>query len=172
MLISKITDADIIGGKAEYLNEVTRYGARGILIDDNLNIAMMFMSKNGYYKLPGGGIEGSETDEIAFLREVKEETGYGSVIVKRLGYIEEHKMQNKFMQISYCFVARKNSDNQTVSFTDNEKALGFSSIWMTYENALGVMTKSFESCKDYSMRFILLRDKIILESAYKVFERV
>lgn len=88
MLISKITDCDIIGGKSEYLNEVTRYGARGILLDDNLNIAMMYMSENGYYKLPGGGIEASETPEMAFLREVKEETGYSSVIVKELGYVE------------------------------------------------------------------------------------
>lgn len=171
ILISKITDADIIGGKIEYLNEVTRYAARGILVDDNLNIAMMFMSKNGYYKLPGGGIESSETNEIAFLREVREETGFNSVIVKELGYIEEHKMQNQFMQISYCFVAKKYSDKQTVSFTENEKDLGFNLIWMTYENAIEVMTKSFETCLEYGMRFMLLRDKTILKFAYKVLEK-
>jgi 8-oxo-dGTP diphosphatase len=43
LLITKITDADCVGGKVEYLDEVTRYGARGILIDNNKNIAMMFM---------------------------------------------------------------------------------------------------------------------------------
>lgn len=172
MLIAKITDVDIIGGKVEYLNEVNRYGARGILIDNNLNIAMMYMSKNGYYKLPGGGVEPSETYEAAFLREIKEETGFCSVIVKELGYIEEHKIQNQFMQTSYCFVAKKNSDKQTISLTDNEKASGFGLIWMTYENAVGVMKKSFESCIDYTLRFILLRDKIILENASKVLKRL
>lgn len=163
MLISKITDADIIGGKAEVLKDVSRYGARGILIDDNHNIAMIFMSKNGYYKLPGGGIEESETPEMAFVREVKEETGYCSVIVEELGYIEEHKIQNNFMQHSYCFLAKITSKNQMTSFTDNEKDLGFGLVWMTYKNALEVMQNSFESCTDYSMRFMLLRDKIILE---------
>lgn len=51
---------------------------------------MMFMSKNGYHKLPGGGIEASETPDLAFLPEVKEETGYDSVILEKLGCIEEH----------------------------------------------------------------------------------
>jgi len=168
LLISKITDADILGGKAEYLYEVSRYGARGILLGDNNNIAMMFMSNNGYYKLPGGGIEPSETAEMAFLREIKEETGWCSVIIHDLGYIEEHKLQNQFMQLSYCFIAKKTNESQTVSLTCNEKALGFSLNWMTYENALRVMAQSFESCRDYSMRFMLLRDKTILEYALKV----
>lgn len=92
LLLAKITDADIIGGKFGYLDKITRYAARGILIDEKKNVAMMFMSKNGFYKLPGGGIEALETPEIAFIREVKEETGYSSTIIEKLGYIEEHKI--------------------------------------------------------------------------------
>jgi ADP-ribose pyrophosphatase YjhB (NUDIX family) len=168
LLTARITDKDIIDGEEDYLDEVTRYGARGILLDNNLNIAMMFMSKNGYYKLPGGGIEAGETPDLAFLREVKEETGYNSVILEKLGYIEEHKKQNEFMQTSYCFIARKTSNNQQASFTDNELALGFSLTWMTYHKALEVMAKSFECCIDYTMRFMLLRDKLILENAGEV----
>lgn len=76
------------------------------------------------------------------------------------------------MQISYCFIAKATFNSKKVSFTDNEKKLGFSLIWMTYDNALENIIKSFESCRDYSMRFMLLREKCILENARKVLEEL
>jgi len=62
----KITDADIIGGNKNLLKDVTRYASRGLLVDDN-NIALMHMPKNGYYKLPGGGLEEFESPEMALV---------------------------------------------------------------------------------------------------------
>ena len=100
MLIKKITDQDIFGGTFELMEKVSRYASRGVLIDDQLNAAMMYMSEPNLYKLPGGGIEADETREEALLREIKEETGYEAEIIYDLGYIEEHKNRNNFMQIS------------------------------------------------------------------------
>lgn len=101
-LIKRITDSDVIGGTPELIDVTSRYGARGILVDDKLNVAMMYMSKRNLYKLPGGGIEKNETREDFLL----------------------------------CL-------NQ----------------------ALNMMRDSLNHCPDYSTKFMLLRDKTILERA-------
>ncbi|SFS92332.1 NUDIX domain-containing protein [Paenibacillus sp. 453mf] len=163
-LISRITDYDILGERSELLHSVSRFGARGVLVDENFNIAMMHMTKRKLYKLPGGGIEGTETPEEAFLREVEEETGYRAKITHQLGRIEEHKTKNQFLQLSYCFIAKSVEEN-TVKLTAKEKQLGLTVIWMTMDEALKAMDRSFRNCREYSSKFMILRDKTILERA-------
>lgn len=63
MLKKIITDSDFYPCKTEYILEINRYASRGMLIDELGNVAMMYMSKNGFYKLPGGGLEKNETEE-------------------------------------------------------------------------------------------------------------
>ena len=50
-----------------------KYTIRGIIVRDG-KIAMQ-CSKEGEYKIPGGGMEAGETYVEALAREVKEETG-------------------------------------------------------------------------------------------------
>src|SRR5690606_21955959 len=97
-----------------------------------LNVAMMYMSKVNLYKLPGGGLEEGENSQNAFLREIKEETGYEAEIICYLGYIEEHKKRNRFMQYSYCFVAKTKSEkrNTKANLSENELELGMNVEWM------------------------------------------
>lgn len=102
-LIKRLTDSDILGGSPVLISSISRFGSRGVLIDDNLNVAMMYISQLNLYKLPGGGIEEGESKEEAFLREIREETGFEAEILHDLGYIEEHKNNNNFLQYSYCF---------------------------------------------------------------------
>ena len=74
-----------------------RPSARAIIIKDN-KIAMVYSKKYDYFKFPGGGIESSETNIDALIREVKEEVGldvikesieeYGLVIRKEKGKVE------------------------------------------------------------------------------------
>lgn len=62
--------------KKDYTDDmplVERYGVRAI-IRQNGKIAMQ-RSSLGEYKIPGGGVEESESFEQALLREVREETG-------------------------------------------------------------------------------------------------
>lgn len=72
-LIRRITDSDFIGGALEFMETASRYASRGVLVDDKLHVAMMYMSKINLYKLPGGGIDEGEEIRDAFLREIKEE---------------------------------------------------------------------------------------------------
>ena len=59
-----------------------KYTIRGIIVRDG-KIAMQ-CSKEGEYKIPGGGMEAGETYVEALAREVKEETG---LIVSRAEYL-------------------------------------------------------------------------------------
>lgn len=99
-LIRRITDSDVLGGVPELMSFISRHSSRGVLIDNKLNVAMMYMAQLNLYKLPGGGIEEGENAKEAFLREIKEETGYDAEIFHELGYIEEHKKRNDYMQYS------------------------------------------------------------------------
>ncbi|WP_054958467.1 NUDIX hydrolase [Paenibacillus dakarensis] len=165
-LIGRITDRDILGGTPEFLGAVSRYASRGVLVDDEMNVAMMYMSKLNLYKLPGGGVEGKETLVQAFLREIREETGYEAEVVHELGYIEEHKSKNDFMQLSYCWIARAQRKVTDVNLSESEQQLGMSVNWMTFKEAIEVMNESLITCTDYSTRFMILRDKTILDKAY------
>lgn len=122
-LLRRITDSDFIGGAPEFIETTTRYASRGLLVDDRLNVAMMYMSKNNLYKLPGRGIDEGEEIRNAFLREIKEETGYEAEIMYELGYVEEHKNKNNFMQHSYCFVAKARSRVSNAMLTEVNQSL-------------------------------------------------
>ncbi|MCM3590449.1 NUDIX domain-containing protein [Brevibacillus borstelensis] len=165
MLIRRITDSDILSSAPEFMDAVSRYGSRGVLVDDMLNVAMMYMSKINLYKLPGGGIDEGENIRDAFLREIKEETGYEAEIIHELGCIEEHKNKNNFMQYSYCFIAKAIKGNGNTMLTESESQLGMTMEWMTFEKALEVMDFAEINCVDYSTRFMIVRDKTILEKA-------
>src|SRR5574344_1104075 len=106
MFSLQITDAFFTGCEPVYLTTISRQAARGVLIDDQMRVAMMYMRSNGYYKLPGGGIEDKESPEEAFIREVKEETGYHCDIIEHIGIIDEHTNTNNFLQSSNCYLAK------------------------------------------------------------------
>lgn len=167
-LIRKITDHEILGGPIKLIEPVSRFASRGVLIDGALNVAMMYMSKLDLYKLPGGGIEEKETKKQSFLREILEETGYEAEATYELGYIEEHKAKHNFLQISYCWIATVRKRIFTLNLSESEKQLGMTVIWMTLDKALEVMSESLIHCNEYSTKFMILRDKTILEIAYEI----
>jgi 8-oxo-dGTP diphosphatase len=167
-MIRKITDSDIFGGTSELMDTVSRFASRGVLIDDQMNVAMMYMSETNLYKLPGGGIEEGETREESYLREIKEETGHEAEILYDLGYIEEHKKRNDFMQFSFCYIAKARRRVSAANLSESELQLGMAVNWMTLDKALEVMNESLTNCNDYSTRFMILRDNTILEIAIKI----
>lgn len=166
-LIDRITDADFEYGEIEYLDRISRYAARGVVIKPGkiAKVAMIHMSSNGFYKLPGGGMESNESKEDAFRREVLEEVGYRVDIIHHLGIIEEHKVRNNFKQVSYCFIGETRGEKQETQLTKSEKFLGFQVKWMTLPQARRAMCQSIAKCNEYTMRFLLKRDKQIIERA-------
>lgn len=176
-MLIKITDEDIGEVSKNMNNPRLRLGARGIVIREDGKIAIFNKSNKNEYKLPGGGIEEDENPEEAFKREVLEETGCKVEIIKKLGTTEEYKTLDNFKQISYIFVGKVLEDTKQLNVTQKEKDEGAKLVWETPENALKVITESYDKLiaskyeSVYHTRFIVLRDRKILEYYIKYFEQ-
>ena len=168
-LIYKVTDTDIGETPVEMENPRLRIGARGIVIREDGKIAVFNKSNKNEYKLPGGGIEENEDPEIAFKREVLEETGCEVEIIDTLGTIEEHETLDNFKQVSYVFVGKVLKDTNELHVTEKEKDEGAKLIWETPEKALKLITDCFNNLiaskyeSVYHTKFIVFRDRKILE---------
>lgn len=68
-----------------------RKAARSIVFNDFGQIALLYVSKNNYHKLPGGGIEESESISIALNREILEEVGAESEVLGEIGLTIEYR---------------------------------------------------------------------------------
>lgn len=177
-LICKITDQDIGETSVEMENPRIRLGARGIVIREDGKIAIFNKRNRNEYKLPGGGIEGEEEPEIAFKREVLEETGCEVEIIECLGTTEEYKSLNNFKQISYVFVGKVLKDTKQLNLTQKEKDEGAILLWETPEMGLELITRCYNELVTskyesvYSAKFVVLRDRKILERYLELGEKI
>ncbi|TYP74480.1 NUDIX hydrolase [Paenibacillus methanolicus] len=170
-LLAKITDLEAVGEASGELTHVSRHASRGVLLDDGMQVALMYMSTVEIYKLPGGGVDEDEDIEAAFIREIREETGYEAEITHVLGIVDEHKQRTGFLQRSYCYMAHAVGELGFAALTESEAKLGMRAVWMPIEQALECLEASLRQCDDYSARFMVMRDKRILEEAKRVLAR-
>ena len=68
-----------------------RGAARAVLLDDKGQVYLLNVSKHGYHKLPGGGIDEGEDIKQALERELMEEVGCKAEIVAELGTVVEYR---------------------------------------------------------------------------------
>lgn len=71
-----------------------RPSVRGIILDDENKVAMIYSRKYHFYKFPGGGVEGDETHIETLAREIKEETGMTLIPESVREFGEVLKIQN------------------------------------------------------------------------------
>lgn len=173
-LIAKITDEDIGEEIVEMKEPIYRKAARGIVLDEQGNMAVFYKENKNMYKLPGGGLEENESFEEAFIREIKEEVGCKVEIIKCLGYTEEYKTKSNYMQTSFVFLGRVIKKLDNLSLTDMEEAEGGKRLWMKPEEALEKMKENYdkllasEYTSLYSTKIVAKRDIKILEEYLKV----
>ena len=110
---------------------------RGIVIKDS-RILISHEVNTGYYSIPGGGLEESETLEECCAREVREETGY---IVKPVYH---------FLTINAYYKDRKNISHYflcdvigktELRLTTEEIKLGLISNWIDTEKIFELFSK-------------------------------
>ena len=108
-LLRKLTDKDF-GGTNDISYANPEIYVRAVLLDENDNIALMYMPKfkhnnlNDFYVLPGGGGEANENLEEALKREMLEETGCRFNIIEELGYFEENSAKGDFARTTYYYL--------------------------------------------------------------------
>ena len=168
-IIAVITD-EMFGDKSiQFDNPKVRYGARGIVRREDGRIAVFNKKAKNEYKLPGGGIDDGEAPEVAFVREVKEETGCEVDGVKLIGITKELKSLDNFQQISYVFVSTVTNNTGELKMTQKEIDEGGSLLWLTPEDALEKITNCASELKSsnyenlYHSKFINYRDREILK---------
>lgn len=141
-----------------------REAGRAVVIDEDGMIALLHVSKESYYKLPGGGIEETEDKIIALKRECQEEIGCDVEITGEIGTIIEYRKIFNLKQTSYCYLAKVKGEKGKPNFTEDEKENGFEQVWLPYEKALKVLAES-KATNIEGSAYIVPRDTAFLKEA-------
>ncbi len=166
-LLVEIRDAGLFAERktdhaADEQKFALRQAARAVLMDDAGRIALMHVAKDGYHKLPGGGIEPGEDVYSALRREMREECGSEIEVTGMIGMTTEYIAEYKLKQFSYAYSAGLVGSPGDSAFTEDEQAGGFAAMWVKPEEALRLMEN--DQPKSYSGHFIRCRDLAILRA--------
>lgn len=112
-----------------------RRAVRVVLLNSERKIAVLYSAQGGYYTLPGGSVEESETFEDGALRETKEETGCDIRIIKMLGEIQEVRAEKNVLVKSVGYIAEINGEIGEVSLQEDEVQEDLQLKWVSFEEA-------------------------------------
>ncbi len=140
-----------------------RHAARAVVIDDNGKIALLHVTKDKYFKLPGGGIEKGEDKVTALKRECVEEIGCEVDVLEEIGFITEYRKTFQLTQISYCYKAKVKGIIGSPHFEAGEIAEGFMPVWLPYAEALEAL-KTSSATNFEGSAYIVPRDTTFLEA--------
>ena len=143
-----------------------RKAARAIIFNQKGEIALLYVSKDNYHKLPGGGFEVGEDVASALKREALEEVGSHIDITDEVGLTIEYRNQENCLQISYCFLAKVVGEVGEPNFDSGEVADGFQPLWVSIDEAVSLLTN--DKPEIYTGKFIQKRDLTLLNEAKRI----
>lgn len=151
--------------QADYANYKIRIAGRAVLFDGS-KVALVHVSKHGYYMLPGGGVE-DEDIPTGLAREVREELGCEITIGQEVGtaivYFE--RWHNK--QVDRCYLAQKDGDERATSRTDFEVEEGHQVVWAdSLADAISLAENT--EADDPEGKLVRARDLAFLKAAQKL----
>lgn len=141
-----------------------RKAVRAVVFDPEGKIALLHVTRDQYYKLPGGGIEQDENHEAALQRECLEEIGCRVEVLDELGMIIENRKFCNLKQISYCYFAKQVGNQNKPNFTTDEIEEGFEELWVPYKKAMALLEKN-EAIGIEGRSYIVPRDTLFLKAA-------
>ena len=139
-------------------NYRTRLAARAVLLNEDNEVALLYVSKKGYHKLPGGGIDEGESIIEGLNRELLEETGYKAKVESEIGLVIQYLEEISLIQFSFCYFAKVISKVDEPNYTDGEIEDGFQLVWLKKDDAIRTLATEGEN-------HIRERDSFILETA-------
>ena len=145
-----------------------KYATMTVLLDENDKVAVIEVTKHGYYKIPGGGIEENEIIEDAAKREVREEAGCNCELVARLGTLETPVPVWDMLDISDGYIAKVIGEKATPEYEDWEKERGFKVVWFdSLDDAINIIEDNavtepgMDCLQERDLSFLkLARDKL------------
>jgi len=120
---------------------VHRTAVRAV-IQRGRDLLMVYSTKVGDYKFPGGGVDLGETHEQALARELREECGASLLSVDgELGAVIEYNFAKEkefdvFKMTSHYYFCQAGDDFGTQKLDDYERDLGFKPVWVDIEDAI------------------------------------
>lgn len=143
-----------------------RQAARAVVFDHEGSVALLYVQKGGYYKIPGGGVEQGEDFVSALQRECLEEIGCNVEVGEELGMTIEFREKFDVKQESYCYMARLVGSKGEPNFTEKELADGFSVLWIPLQEAIKRISET--NTEDYQGKFIVPRELVFLREAENI----
>ena len=145
-----------------------RPSVRGIIFDNDGNIAMVYSQKYHYYKFPGGGIEGNESHIETLARELKEEAGLTLIPESAKEVGEVLRIQKKdetdediiLVQYNYYYTCEVEDKIGEQDLDDEEKDAEFVLKFVPIEEA--IKTNSAFQGKSIKKQMVK-REKRVLE---------
>lgn len=165
-LLREIKHSELFPGADHQTTETLshRQAARAIVTNDVGEVALLYVGKYKYHKLPGGGIEDGEDIAQALERELLEEIGCHAEVTGEVGKIVEYRDAWNMMQTSYCYRAKQVGATIAPEFTDKELSEDFSIVWAK-DLAEAMTLLGNDNPQDYGGRFIHARDHTFLTAA-------
>ncbi len=120
---------------------VHRTAVRGVILRGS-SLLLIYSSKRGDYKFPGGGVQAGESHAQALCREVQEESGMlvgqiGAEIGAVIEYnIPIEKDYDAFKMTSHYYFCEVEGDFGAQSLDDYERELGFKPVWIDIDQAI------------------------------------
>jgi 8-oxo-dGTP diphosphatase len=143
-----------------------KVSVRGVIFDDKKNVAIIYSSKENYYKLPGGWVEEGESDEVALQRECREEAGVDIIMETLLWTIIEQDKAGEIIQENRWYIATVTWKQWAPNLTDEEQKRKFELHRMDIDEAISLMKEN--SPISYRWRFMQARDVQFLQTAKQI----
>lgn len=144
-----------------------RRAIRAVVFDDDNNVAILHISRDNYYSLPGGGVKNAETYEQGLVRECWEETGCKVEIVSEIGQTDEIRKDKKQINRSNGYVVRVVGEKGNLNLEEDEKGEEVELLWVEIKEAVRLVSAHSEKMDIYN-RYTRERDELFLKEADKI----
>jgi 8-oxo-dGTP pyrophosphatase MutT (NUDIX family) len=130
--------------------KIHRHAARALILRGQ-ELLMIYSTKVGDYKFPGGGVDRGESHQRALVREVKEECGMsllrvGEEICRTVEYdLPMEQEYDVFKMTSYYYGCVVQDGFGPQKLDDYEVDLGFTPVWIDLEKAIEFNTVLLDS---------------------------
>lgn len=165
-IIASFNKENVLTDEAKQLRH--RRAVRGIVFDSDNNIALLHAKNEGYYGLPGGGVDSEETYEQGIVRECKEEVGCDVEIVKYIGTTFEYRKRNNLLNESWGYTTKIIGEKGLPILVGDENEAEKNSVvvWVSLTEAIRIMESIPKQSELYD-QYCVDRDLAFLHEANK-----